>query len=159
MNILLMINKSKEHFFNALNMPFKQNPWETKIPTVAMLYTMDHLNKLNTRELEDLIKALEDKGLFSESYFNIKNDYLYKLRILAKLFNKDPCRFNAEYGLDKYICFSFVYREYHYENVRDMLAILKIQRAWRECRYNPKYSMCHKIQIQLMIDDGYEFSN
>lgn len=33
-----------------------------------------------------------------------------------------------------------------------------LQRAWRKCRYNPEYEMCHKVQIQMMLDDGYEFA-
>jgi hypothetical protein len=44
--------------------------------------------------------------------------------------------------------------------VRDVrrLAATKIQLAWKECRDNPKYKMCHKIHIQMMEDDGYEFA-
>ena len=37
---------------------------------------------------------------------------------------------------NKYVCNSNVYN-----------AILKIQRLWRLCRYNPKYKMCERVQM------------
>ena len=27
------------------------------------------------------------------------------------------------------------------------MAVLKIQQAWRLCRYNPKYKMCETVQM------------
>jgi hypothetical protein len=48
--------------------------------------------------------------------------------------------------------------KHNYSEDVKRLAATKIQLAWKECRDNPKYKMCHKIHIQKMEDDGYEFA-
>jgi len=156
MNIKRLIIKSKEHLFSALNMSAycHRNP---KNPTLPMLVTIEYLNNLNNKDLNELYKKL---GSHIEAYQNINNDFVKKLKILGTIFNfKNIPKFNGDYGLDRYITlFSGGILEYHKENIKEGIAIIKIQNAWRKCRYNPNYSMCHTIQIRMMEDDGYNFS-
>ena len=46
MNILLLINKSKEHLFSALNMSIPSCHRDPKTPNLKMLVTIDYLNNL-----------------------------------------------------------------------------------------------------------------
>ena len=157
MNILLLINKSKEHLFSALNMSIPSCHRDPKTPNLKMLVTIDYLNNLNSKDLNELFQKLGSK---INAYHNINNEFVKKLKILAVMFNiEDLPKFNGEYGLDRYITiFSGGILQYHKQNINEGIAILTIQNAWRKCRYNPKYTMCHTIQIKMMEDDGYVFS-
>ena len=54
---------------------------------------------------------------------------------------------NNKKFIDKYVCNETVYN-----------SIVKIQRAWRLCRYDPKYKMCEIVQMNNLKDilDEYE---
>ena len=54
MNILLLINKSKEHLFSALNMSIPSCHRDPKTPNLKMLVTIDYLNNLNNKDLNEL---------------------------------------------------------------------------------------------------------
>jgi hypothetical protein len=43
--------------------------------------------------------------------------------------------------IDKYVCNEKIYN-----------SIVKIQRAWRLCRYDPKYKMCETVQMNNLHD-------
>ena len=49
--------------------------------------------------------------------------------------------------IDKFVCNEKVYN-----------SIVKIQRAWRLCRYNPKYKMCEKVQMNNLQDIIKEYN-
>jgi hypothetical protein len=55
-----------------------------------------------------------------------------------------PC---DPYFIDKYVCGVNVYN-----------ATLKIQKAWRLCRYDPKYKMCETIQMRNLHDIVEEYN-
>ena len=45
--------------------------------------------------------------------------------------------------------------ELAHEVIKEDVAARKIQVAWRECRYNPEYKMCEKVQLNnLELDTG-----
>ena len=54
---------------------------------------------------------------------------------------------NNKKFIDKYVCNEKVYN-----------SIVKIQRAWRLCRYNPNFKMCETVQMNNLQDilDEYE---
>ena len=74
---------------------------DPKTPNLKMLVTIDYLNNLNNKDLNELFQKLGSK---INAYHNINNDFVKKLKILAVMFNiEDLPKFNGEYGLDRYI--------------------------------------------------------
>ena len=95
--------------------------------------------RLANASVEDLRKEVEE---FYEEYKDDEDYYT------PELDNVDWVALHKDLKQDIVEAYDFIIQR----NLKKIMA-KKIQSAWRECRYNPKYKMCEKVLIHNIERD------
>ena len=85
---------------------------------------------------------IDTQGGMKECQFKLIEDIIHDK--IVKI--EDKHRPNNQKFIDKYVCNEKVYN-----------SIVKIQRAWRLCRYNPNFKMCETVQMNNLQDIVEEY--
>ena len=88
------------------------------------------------------INLISTEGGINECQFKLIEDIIHHKVVKV---NKEHRPNDIDF-IDKYVCNEKVYN-----------SIVKIQRAWRLCRYNPNFKMCEIVQMNNLKDIVREY--